>query len=171
MKKIHHYKLALQWTGNQGTGTSSYRGYSRSHTIVVNGKPTIYGSSDPMFLGDSQCHNPEDLLVSSVAACHMLWYLSLCAEKGVIVLQYADNPIGRMLENEDGSGRFTELLLRPEITVSESSMIKEAMDLHHKANKMCFIGASLNIPLHHEPVITAKHMASGLPFDFLKSTT
>jgi organic hydroperoxide reductase OsmC/OhrA len=153
MEKIHHYKLALQWTGNQGTGISSYRSYNRSHTIAINGKAIIRGSADPSFMGDRSCHNPEDLLLSSIAACHMLWYLSLCAESGIIVLQYTDNAIGRMQENEDGCGRFTEILLHPEITVAESFMIKEATTLHHKANQYCFMASSVNFPIHHEPVV------------------
>ena len=169
MTKIHHYTLALQWTGNQGRGTNNYRSYNRSHTIAINGKTVIQGSSDPSFMGDPACHNPEDLLLSSIAACHMLWYLSLCAERGIIVLEYTDNPMGRMLENKDGSGQFTEVLLHPEITVAESFMIEEAVALHHKASQFCFIASSVNFPIHHEPVIKAAYGITAGPYDIQKS--
>src|SRR5947209_19674233 len=69
----HHYQVGTVWTGNRGTGTSGYRDYDRTHTVKVQGKSDILGSSDPNFRGDRSRHNPEDLLVASLSTCHMLW--------------------------------------------------------------------------------------------------
>jgi organic hydroperoxide reductase OsmC/OhrA len=107
------------WTGNTGQGTVSYRGYERSHDIAVPGKPTIPGSSDPAFRGDRIRYNPEEMLVASVSTCHMLWYLHLCSTEGIVVMSYQDYPIGTMIEAEDGSGRFTEVILKPEIIIAK----------------------------------------------------
>lgn len=154
MQGQHHYQATIKWTGNNGTGTDSYRSYERSHTIDINNKATILGSSDSAFRGDKAKHNPEDLLVSSLSACHMLWYLHLCSEAGVIVVDYIDNATGIMVETPDGSGQFTEVKLNPIVTVAEHSMIDKANELHKKANELCFIANSVKFPVRHEP--TAK---------------
>ncbi len=70
--KEHHYAVQVKWTGNLGQGTNSYHAYSRDHEISAAGKVAIAGSSDPAFRGDPARYNPEELLVSSLAACHML---------------------------------------------------------------------------------------------------
>jgi organic hydroperoxide reductase OsmC/OhrA len=151
MSKTHHYSTTIQWTGNQGTGTDKYRSYSRSHEIIIENKPTIAGSSDPAFRGDSTKHNPEELLLSSLSACHMLWYLHLCSEAGVIVTAYTDKATGTMEETPNGGGKFTEAVLNPVVTVSDANMIGKANELHKNANELCFIANSVNFPVRHKP--------------------
>lgn len=151
MGPLHHYRATTQWTGNRGTGTSDYKAYDRNHTIDVTGKELLQCSSDPAFRGDKTRHNPEDLLVASLSSCHMLWYLHLCAVNGVVVTEYLDDAHGVMEENTDGSGQFTEVVLRPRVTVEDEAMIAKANKLHHDANKLCFIARSVNFPVHHEP--------------------
>ena len=150
MKGQHHYNLTVQWTGNTGSGTSHYREYERSHTISVDQKADILGSSDPAFRGDKTRHNPEDLLVASLSSCHMLWYLHLCSEHGVVVLDYVDSATGIMQETADGGGHFTSVTLHPVVTVADASMIEMANSLHEKANKLCFIANSCNFPVGHQ---------------------
>ncbi|MFM2202204.1 MAG: hypothetical protein RL040_1404 [Bacteroidota bacterium] len=151
MIKDHQYKSTVQWTGNKGAGTDHYSSYERSHQICIENKPDILGSSDPAFRGDKTKHNPEDLLVSSLSACHMLWYLHLCAQAGVVVIDYIDHAIGIMRETETGGGHFTEVTLNPVVMVLEESMIDLANDLHAKANEHCFIANSVNFPVYHKP--------------------
>lgn len=150
MAKAHQYKTSLVWTGNKGSGTMDYRSYDRSYVISVNNKPAILGSSDSEFMGDKNKYNPEDLLVSSLSSCHMLWYLHLCSQNGIIVLDYKDNAVGKMMENEDGSGYFTEVVLNPVVTITDESQTEKANSLHEKANKMCFIANSCNFPVKHQ---------------------
>ena len=150
MKK-HTYQTHLRWTGNQGTGTSSYRAYSRDHEHTADYKQiSIPGSSDPAFRGDPSRYNPEELLLSSLASCHMLWFLHLCAESGVVVLAYEDTPSGTMAETADGGGHFTNVTLYPKVKVAEATMLDKVDDLHHRANKLCFIANSVNFPVLHE---------------------
>ncbi len=151
MVRTHSYKATVTWTGNAGEGTVDYKAYSRNHEILVPGKPVLQGSSDASFRGDLTRYTPEDLLVSSLSACHMLWYLHLCTINGVVVSRYVDNAEGEMAENGDGSGQFTLVTLRPEVTVSERSMVERAASLHSQANRMCFIARSVNFPVNHEP--------------------
>lgn len=157
MNGIHHYALTVQWTGNNGTGTSGYTAYERSHTIVVDNKNEILGSSDPAFRGDKTKHNPEELLLASVSSCHMLWFLHVCSAAGVVVTDYIDHATGKMEETANGSGKFTAITLHPIVTVAATSMIEKVNELHKKANELCFIANSLNFTVSHQPICRTKN--------------
>ena len=150
MKK-HEYQTKLIWTGNLGVGTEKYNAYTRDYSIEIENKIDILGSSDPAFLGDKNRHNPEDLLVSSIASCHMLWFLHLASTKGIIVVDYEDAASGVMVEKEDGSGYFESVTLSPLVTITDPSRIEETNELHQVANKYCFISNSLNFLVKHNP--------------------
>src|SRR5215475_4558209 len=98
MGRRHSYSVRVAWTGNLGTGTSDYRGYSRDHDVSADGPPTISASSDPAFRGDEARWNPELELTAALSQCHMLWYLHLCAVSDVVVTGYADDAVGTMEE-------------------------------------------------------------------------
>ena len=156
MTKTHRYAVAVEWTGNTGTGTSGYRNYDRRYEISAGTeKPPIPGSSDPAFRGDPTRWNPEELLVASLSACHQLWYLHLCADAGIVVLAYIDHAEGVMEEAADGAACFTRVILRPHVTIAANSDIPKARELHSAAHAKCFIARSVNFPVEHEPEITA----------------
>jgi len=147
----HHYTLQLDWKGNTGSGTSGYRAYERAHEVIGAGKPPILMSSDPSFRGDGTRYNPEELLVASLSSCHMLWYLHLAADSGIVVTGYSDEPQGTMTEGADGSGMFTEVVLRPRVTVRAGANAQLAEALHERAHAMCFIASSVIFPVRCEP--------------------
>jgi organic hydroperoxide reductase OsmC/OhrA len=149
MTKDHNYSVEVKWTGNRGSGTSGYKAYDRSHIVKIGGKKDIDASSDPAFNGDKSKHNPEDLLVASLSTCHMLWYLHLCADAGVVVVDYTDHATGVLVENPGGGGQFSSVTLNPVVIVFDSSMIDKANALHEEANKKCFIANSCNFPVKH----------------------
>lgn len=148
----HRYAVTTTWSGDRGTGTSGYRAYDREHEISHGEKPAIAGSSDPSFLGDATRWNPEELLVSSTSACHMLWYLHLCSAAGVVVTEYVDQAEGMMAEDADGGGRFTRIVLHPEVTLADGSDPDLARKLHEQAHAKCYIANSVNFPIDCEPV-------------------
>ena len=150
----HRYRTTTVWTGSLGVGTTDYRSYSREHVVRVVGKPDIAGSSDPAFRGDPARHNPEDLFVASLSACHMLWYLHLAAVSGVVVTAYEDDAEGVLAEGPEGGGRFTSVALRPRVTIAPDSDAAKARDLHAQAHRFCFIANSVNCPVTCEPEIT-----------------
>ena len=151
--KHHTYQVQVDWTGNDGEGTKSYKSYRRDHTVVASGKPQIPASSDPSFRGDASRYNPEELLVASLSSCHMLWYLHLCAVNKVVVLEYRDAATGTMRENEDGSGMFERVELKPVVTISADSDRAKALALHTDAHHYCFIANSVNFPVECSPTI------------------
>jgi len=149
----HHYQVDVEWTGNLGTGTQSYRGYERNHDIRIAGKPTLAGSADATFRGDASRHNPEDLLVAALSTCHMMSYLHVAAVAGVVVTAYTDAAEGTMTLEGVG-GRFVEVVLHPRVTISATSDAATAAALHADAHHACFIANSVNFPVRCEPHIT-----------------
>jgi len=119
--KRHTYSVRLDWTGNQGTGTSAYRAYSRAHEISARGKAIIAGSSDPVFRGDAARWNPAELLIAALSACHQLWYLHLCADAGIVIVEYSDDASGVEIEQVDGAGQFESVTLRPHAKLAPGS--------------------------------------------------
>jgi organic hydroperoxide reductase OsmC/OhrA len=148
----HHYELQMKWTGNLGTGTSHYRDYARNHTISFADKPDLLASADPTFRGDPTRYNPEELLLAALSGCHMMSFLHVCVNAGVVVTAYEDRATGTMVVNPDGSGHFTEVVLNPIVTVEQTSMVQNLDELHHKANRLCFIANSVNFPVKHNAI-------------------
>ena len=93
------------------------------------------------------------MLLASLSVCHMLWYLHLCADAGIIVTAYTDTPSGVLQEREGGGGQFTEVNLNPRVTITNADMIELALSLHEKAHDNCFIANSVNFPVKHAPSI------------------
>ncbi|EHS51953.1 OsmC family protein [Rhizobium sp. PDO1-076] len=146
-EKRHEYKVTVTWQGNTGTGTSGYRDYGRDHVISAHGKPDILASSDVAFRGDPARWNPEDLFLASLSACHKLWYLHFCAVSGVIVTHYEDHAEGVMEIDAEGTGRFTDVLLKPRVTIKAGTYPDIAAELHAEAHEKCFIANSVNFPV------------------------
>lgn len=154
--KLHTYSVCLQWTGNDGEGTKNYRSYRRDHLIEAADKPCIPGSSDPCFRGDSSRYNPEELLVASLSACHMLAYLHLCAVNQICVTDYSDEPLGEMHERKDGSGEFVRVTLKPMVRVTPDSDVEKALALHNEAHRLCFIANSVKFAVEVSPESTTQ---------------
>jgi organic hydroperoxide reductase OsmC/OhrA len=152
----HTYVSRIEWTGNRGQGTQTYKGYDRTWDINTADKPVINCSNDPLFGGDSHKPNPEDLLISSLAACHMLWYLHLASKAGIVVHSYTDDPIGFGETAPNGAGRFLRATLRPRIEVGVGADIEKATALHHEVHHYCFIARSVNFPVAYEPTFVVR---------------
>ncbi|MGM9470896.1 OsmC family protein [Pseudarthrobacter sp. YS3] len=148
----HHYALTVLWTGNLGEGTSSYRGYSRDHDVLIPGLPVLPGSADPTFHGDRERYNPEQLLLAALAQCHMLSFLHVAVRHGVVVTDYRDEATGTLRLNRDGSGEFESVTLHPHVILADPAHVALAEQLHREANQVCFIARSVNFPVRHEPV-------------------
>jgi organic hydroperoxide reductase OsmC/OhrA len=152
----HHYQLHLRWTGNTGKGTSNYTAYGRDYEVKAKGKPPLYGSADPAFRGDPARYNPEELLIAALSACHKLWYLHLCSEAVITVVEYEDEAAGQMAQNADGGGHFEWVQLHPKVTILEPEKQGLAKQLHEQAHQLCFIANSCNFPVHCSPSISTR---------------
>jgi organic hydroperoxide reductase OsmC/OhrA len=164
----HIYRATTIWTGASQGSTTSYEAYSREYIVAIDGKLCIVGSADPHFRGNSALHNPEDLLVSSLSACHMLSYLALCARAGIRVVSYVDEVTGRMA-TEQGKIRFTEVVLRPRVTIEQEDDLEKAQALHQDAHEICFIANSVAFLVQHHPVVNyATEMEEEMDYDMVR---
>ena len=152
-KNAHDYKAKLIWDGNLGEGTTTYTGYGRKYRMQFDGKPELTGSADQIFRGDANVYNPEDLFVAALSSCHLLSYLALCARTKINVIAYEDEASGTMILRPDGGGKFESVTLRPRVTLAPGSDEKRALELHETAHDLCFIAASVSIPVLHEAQI------------------
>lgn len=149
----HEYRTRVVWDGNRGNGTADYATYGREYRLLMDGKPDIDGSADPMFRGDRAKPNPEDLFVAAISSCHLLSYLALCARNGISVASYEDDAVGRMSFSPDGSGKFVEVILHPRVSIASGDLAL-ATELHRKAHEQCYIANSCSCPIRNEPMVT-----------------
>ena len=133
----HTYPLTLTWTGNTLDGT-----YNRNATVTTEGKHPLSVSSAPEYAGDASRWNPEDLLGSALATCHMLTFLALCAKAKVEIRGYEDHAEA-VLDTMDKVTRITQVHLRPVIRVPRGTSMAKVVELFEKAHKYCFVANSV----------------------------
>ncbi|MCG6902055.1 MAG: OsmC family protein [Rhodobacter sp.] len=154
MTRENQFTSSIVWTGNTGAGTRTYRGYDRTWNVEIPGKPVIMCSNDPELGGDPTLMNPEDMLLSALSACHMLWYLHLASTAGIVVTGYRDEPLGIGETAPDGAGRFVRATLRPRISVARGADLDKADAIHRDIHKYCFIARSVSFPVTIEATFT-----------------
>ena len=145
----HDYTARVVWTGNRGEGTRQYKGYDRTWNVETPGKPVIHCSNDPLLGGDPGLHNPEDMLIAALSACHMLWFLHLASDAGIAVQAYEDDPLAVGETDSAGASRFLRATLRPRIAVPAGTDLARADALHGQVHAFCFIARSVNFPVIH----------------------
>jgi organic hydroperoxide reductase OsmC/OhrA len=152
MNTEHSFAVSVEWQGNRGTGTSGYKDFSRAVELRSEGKHAILASAAKTFHGDADRWNPEEQLIAALSQCHLLSYLHVATQAGVVVESYTDAATGTLQTNSDGSGALIDVVLRPVVTISAGAPAT-ALALHAEANRLCFIANSVNFPVRHEPRI------------------
>jgi organic hydroperoxide reductase OsmC/OhrA len=146
---VAEFTAQIRWTGDRGEGTKTYRGYDRTWRIETPNQVPIECSNDPAIGGDPTKPNPEELLLASLAGCHMLWYLHLANRAGIVVRNYSDAPLGIGESGRAGEGRFTKAVLRPTISIERGADLEKADALHEEIHRYCFMARSVNFPIEY----------------------
>jgi len=152
--KAHHYLANLVWSGASQSTARDYKSYSRAFSVSIPGKPLFQGSADPAFLGDPTAHNPEDLLLIALTSCHLLSYVALCANSGIVIRSYADAAVGTLSQQPDRNFAFTQVHLHPQVIIEPGGDLTKAVRLHERAHEICFIARSVNFPVEVSPQVT-----------------
>jgi organic hydroperoxide reductase OsmC/OhrA len=153
--RMSHHSASVRW--QRGTDEFLRGRYSRAHTWVFDGGATVPASASPAVVrapwSDPAGVDPEEAFVAAVASCHMLWFLSLAADRGFLVEHYDDDVIGTMAPNADGRESITEVVLRPRIAFGGEKRpdAHEIEALHEKAHAHCFIANSVRSAIRIEP--------------------
>jgi peroxiredoxin-like protein len=116
---------------------------------------SISFSAPPEFLGEPGRWTPEHFLVAAVASCFVSTFSGI-AEKSRLKFASFNLDAEGVLGNEDGIWRFTEINLRPVVTVLEEEDRDKAIRLLEKAEKSCLIARSLQFKVVLFPAVKIK---------------
>lgn len=150
MSQQHQFEGRLAWTGTASTTGNGKIRLARAFRIDFEGKAPVEGSAPAVFNGDESKHNPETLMVSSIMACHHLTYLAVAERAGINVATYHDRATGT-LAIKDGKMRMVEVVLRPQVTITDPAQLERATALHAKAHENCFMSNSVNFEVVVQP--------------------
>lgn len=149
MQTVHEYRAHITWLGAGSAGTETYSSYDRAWCAEVEGKAPLAGSADAVFRGDPTAWNPEECLLTAVSACHMLFFLALCAREGVRVLAYTDVARAELALDAGGGGALRIIILRSLAQLATAADAATAKALYERAGQRCFIARSLATPVDH----------------------
>lgn len=134
--------------------------YSRNHTLTLNGGQTLNVSASVEYKGDEEMADPEQLLISSLSSCHMLFFLAIAEMKGYRVESYTDTPVGYLEKAPGGGVALTRIELAPQVVFGgDKAMDQQALArIHNSAHKSCFIRNSIKaeVTIREMPVSQAQ---------------
>lgn len=136
------FHIDLKWIRSK---EFTYDQLNRNHTLMFSGQQVLNNSAAPEYLGNADMSNPEELVASALASCHMLTFLAVAAKSGYTIETYNDHAVATLDKNEEGRLAIVSIDLKPEIIfggekIPDSDQLKS---LHDKAHRNCFIANSI----------------------------
>ncbi|HEY0062889.1 MAG TPA: OsmC family protein [Telluria sp.] len=144
---MHQYQASVTW--QRGEQRFLDNRYSRAHQWSFDGGLQVAASSSPLSvplpMSDAGAVDPEEALIAALSGCHMLFFLSIAAQRGFVVDSYHDQAVGTMQKDASGKQSITHIVLRPAITFSGEKLPDRAArdDMHHSAHTQCYIANSI----------------------------
>lgn len=144
---MSQYQATISWHRFDQPFTDN--SYSRGHEWSFDGGLTVPASASPdivpLPMSVAENVDPEEAFVASISSCHMLFFLSLAAKRGVVVDHYTDKAIGFMEKRADGKTAMSRVILRPDAVYSGETRPDRTQleNLHHRAHELCFIANSV----------------------------
>ena len=141
------FQIDLNWKRSKDF---TYDHFNRNHTLMFSGQQFLNNSAAPEYLGNADMANPEELIASALASCHMLTFLAVASKSGYIVDTYNDQAVATLDKNEEGKLAITVIDLKPVIEFSGEKIPDEEQlkSLHEKAHRNCFIANSIKTKLN-----------------------
>jgi organic hydroperoxide reductase OsmC/OhrA len=155
MSTENPFEVSLSWPADPAQAMPPTPKFSRDSTLVGAGKLAVPAGLPPSFGGDGTRYNPEELMIMSLAQCHMLTFLAYAEKKHVVVLRYEDRATGTLARNAAGKTAMQEVTLRPRVVVAAGTVIEDVTALHGPAHANCFMANSINFEMKIEPETVA----------------
>jgi len=155
----HHANIHWQRDRAEAFVDSHYR---RVHTWSFDGGASVTASASPDVVpvpwSDPAHVDPEEAFVAAISSCHMLWFLALAAQRGLVVDSYTDRAVGVMRKNAEGRLAITDVTLRPHVVFSGEHIPDAAQidNLHEKSHARCFIANSVKTVIRIETTDSAQ---------------
>ncbi len=148
---MSEHSITLTW--QRTTDDFNIKTYNRTHAVKFSGGSQLEVTAAPAYLGDPNITNPEELLVAALSSCHMLTFLAIAANKGLVIDEYIDDAVGALGKNPEGKMALTQITLRPKITFSNANQpdANTLHAIHEKAHANCFIANSVSCEVTIEP--------------------
>lgn len=139
-KRSCRYQSQLVWNGE------------RHGVASVAGKPNVLFSSPAEFKGDPDRWSPEDMFVTAVNACLLMTFLAYSQREELELARYQSSAEG-LLEFSNGKYRFTEVIVRPRLTLKTEEDAEIARMVLESAHRDCIITNSVAAFVRIEPKI------------------
>jgi organic hydroperoxide reductase OsmC/OhrA len=149
------FQIRVRWTGGYTGDGAGPRGYTRDMLVEPASKPPIPGSSATRYGGDDSRYNPEDLMLASLAECHLLTYLALASREKIRIVSLNVEITG-VLARVDGKTRFREATLFAQTLVERAEDKERATLLHDEAHAGCFMSNSVNFAITVRPDVSVE---------------
>lgn len=143
---MKQFEAKLAW--QRGAQSFADQRYSRAHEWLFDGGLRVPASSSPLSvpepMSDPAAIDPEEALVAAASSCHMLFFLSIAAQRGFVVDDYRDHAVGTLEKNQQGLLAMTRITLRPAVAFSLTPPgAAELASLHQEAHARCYIANSI----------------------------
>ncbi len=151
----HLYRAGISWS--RGRDEFLRGRYTRRHTWSFDGGVSVPASASPQIVpapwSAADAVDPEEAFVAALASCHMLFFLSLAAARGLVIERYEDDAIGVMAEDARGRMVVSAITLRPSVTLADAAAAPAGLmaELHHAAHEACFLANSVLTQISVEP--------------------
>ena len=152
---MSRHTATVSWSRGDAPFTDSR--YSRAHTWRFDGGADIAASSSPHSVplpySRADAVDPEEAFVASISSCHMLWFLSIAAKRGLRVESYDDEAEGFLEKDGDGRMSMTRVLLRPRVVFGgeHAASTADVAAMHDEAHRACYIANSVKTLIGCEP--------------------
>jgi organic hydroperoxide reductase OsmC/OhrA len=148
---MSEHAASVRW--HHISGDFLQKEYSRDHWLEFPNGRRIEASAAAGYGGNPQHLDPEAAFTASLASCHMLTFLALCAVKGFTVKRYDDDAVGYLDKNLEGRVCMTRVKLRPQVQFDgEAPDFEQLSMLHERAHRACFISNSVKTAIEIEPI-------------------
>ena len=110
-------------------------------------------------MGEPGRWTPEHFLVAAVATCFVSTFSGI-AENSRLEFVFFNRDAEGLLGNEDGTWRFTEIKLRPVVTIVKEEDRDRVFRLLEKAEKSCLVARSLQCKVVLDSAVKIKEESS-----------
>ena len=150
MEEAHQYRVIAWWT-------SGRTGIAKSNSAPN----AIHFTAPPEFGGLQGRWTPEDLLLGAIASCYTTTFRALAESSR---FEYADLEVevqGTVHKGDSGYS-FSEILMRPNLTISSEEARERALLLLQKTEAVCLVSRALSITQTFESrVLVSKSLPVG----------
>ncbi len=116
-------------------------------------------STPPEFGGESEMWSPETLFLAAIASCYVSTFRSI-SDYSKFDCVALDVTVDGKIEKEQGGFRFTEVTVRPVLTVANEEQTDKGLKLLLKSEAACLVSRSLKANISLEPMVQVSKLVA-----------